>query len=56
MVGVNPVAEETVAKYFIGSYVLENGVTLQNISMCQFGTQFRPATVVLAWLSSSVFP
>ena len=56
VVDVNPLAEDMIAKSFIGSYVSENGATLHDISVCQMGTQFWPATVVLAWLSSSVCP
>ena len=55
MVDLNPVAEDTIATYFIGSYVSENGATWNDLSVCQTGTQLRPATVVLAWLSSSVY-
>ena len=56
MLDVNPVAEDTIEKYFIGSYVTENGATYHDLSVCQMGTQFRPATVVSAWLSSYVRP
>ena len=55
-VDVNTVAADTIAASFIGSYVSENGATLHDLSVCQMGTQFWPATVVLAWLSSSVCP
>ena len=56
MVDVNPVSANMIATSLIGSYVSENGATLHNLSMCQMGTPFRPATVVLAWLSGSVIP
>ena len=56
MVDVNPVAADKIATSFIGSYVLENGATSHDLYVCQMGTQFRPATVVSAWLASSVRP
>ena len=34
----------------------ENGATSNYLSVCQMGTQFQPATVVLAWLSIFVLP
>ena len=51
---VNLVAAYMIAKSFIGSCVSENGATSHDLSVCQMGTQFRPDTVVTAWLSSSV--
>ena len=54
VVDVNIVAADTIATSLIGSYMSENGATFHNLSVCQMGTQFRPATVVLVWLSSSV--
>ena len=56
MVDVNPVAADKIATSFIGSYVSKNGATSHDLYVCQMGTQFRPATVVLAWMSSSVCP
>ena len=56
MVDVNHVASDTIATSFIGSYVSENGATSHDLSMCKMGTQFRPATVVSALLSSYVCP
>ena len=51
---MNPVAADKIVTSFIGSYMSENGTTPHNIYMCQMGTQFRPGTVVSAWLSVSV--
>ena len=51
---VNPLAADMISTSSIGSYVSKNGATSHDLYVCQMGTQFRPATVVLAWLSSSV--
>ena len=56
MVDLNPVAADKIATSLIGSYVSENGSTLHDLSVCQMYTQFRPATVVLEWMSSSFRP
>ena len=56
MVDVNPTTTDTIVTYSIGSYVSENGPTSHDLYVCQMGTQFRPAALVLAWLSSSVRP
>ena len=56
MVNVNLVAADMIVTSLTDSYVSENGVTSHNIYVCQMGTQFRPATVLSAWLLSSVRP
>ena len=53
---MNPVAADMIVTYFIGSYVLGNGTTSHDLSVCQMGTHFQPATVVSVWPLSSVFP